>query len=348
MKIVEIISENVDESIASRLLGGAARLGAGLLRTGQKQRLIDQFARSYRPGDILDRARLARAFPDENIDDIEQAIIARSRNVHRDVEFARNIQGIQHRWEQTKTIIKGLMNVFKVAVGGYLASIMFEPFSHYYERMELAQQWLYANDPKERWTEAQFESFHRAEMVALINKLATILISYKLLNLPNRAIIGIFSRSASNAITQLSAIPRMWLATQIANDPKAAETFSISILNNVFGQNFVENTIGAIAATADEYIFDWVKKAEEAEKDQQPATKPSTTQEKPVDQKPPKAEPSTTQEKPVDQVPPKTKTQLEIEKLKPFNPKDWEFYAPNYTRHIPTGKIYRNVDLFEP
>ena len=339
MKIVEIISENVDEGI----LSGAARLAARALggtRLGRAGRIDDAARRFINRGNThTSDAQLLHDFPGENLDDIRREIERRAsgrfgrqiRRAQRNRQMNRDIEFIRNTFSGALTTIRNTINLVALGELGY---ILFTPFKEYYDRMITAEEWLNAEDPAKRWSQEQYDAFHRQELVSLVDKIARIYIANKVLRIvPN---IGrLLGQNVGNAITTLARPARYWLANEMATHPELANAFSITMINHLFptvnGEPLpvVENVIGKKLADAENTIFDAVKQAQglpgqpaTTGQGGQPATQPATTGQAPSASQPAKKKKPT------------------LDELKPIKPEDWELSGADWLKHVPSNQVF--------
>lgn len=347
MKIIDIISEDISEGWVSNLARSITGAGAKLLGTSERKALIDQFARRYNPNYTMtpaDLARIRTKFPREDPNDVAQEILKRSEKI-RDWNIIRqNTQRISQRWDSIKNIIKGLKHLWVPLIGAELTTILWEPFSHYSDRMDLAEQWLNAKEESERWSQEKYDQFHRSELMALVEKLAGLLITYKILKLPGRA-LNIFGKGFGNTFNRLTTPARLWLANEIATDKEFSSLLSIKLIEEYFGKPFITENLGSMAVQAEDYIFGKVKQAEQfgqqpsadqTEKSQPTAPKSTT---KSSDQSA-VVQPITGTKK---QEPAQAKKELSLDQLTPINPEDWEYYSQSLIRYKPTGQLFNKA-----
>ena len=352
MKIIEIVDTTINEaspwsSIAKYVTG----LGAKALNVGQRKALIDKFAGRYPPDYIMKRSdlkRIEKEFPGEDPNDVAKEILQRSSTVRNWGAVQQNVARTSARWAQIKNIIGGLKSLWTPLIGIELATILWEPFSHYSDRMDLADQWLNAKNESERWTQEQYNQFHHSELMALIEKLARLFITYKVLKLPGRA-LNIFGKNFGNAFNQLTTPARLWLADELASSKEFSEFLPILMVEEALGKQYVTNAVGKyLVGQAEGYVFDRIAQAEQGKQDKQQGA-PQQGVAKPAPTTPSSSTTTDTQQPTTTQEPVKTTQKSTLELLKPYNPEDWEYYSQQLVKHKPTGTYHSKavVDRFK-
>ena len=378
MKIIEIINEDINESIWSRLFGapvrGAARL-LGAARLPRRER-ITNYALRYRPGvnthgridGIRDRD-LLNDFPGEDLARVRREIARRSEPARAERELRQNWRGLTHRWRQIRSVARALPSTWTTVIGVELATILWGPFSHYIERMDLADQWLNAKEESERWTEDQYNKFHHAEIMNLIEKLAKLLIVNKVLKLPGHALKVLFGTRFGDAFNRLTTPVRLWIAGNLALSKEFSEFLPVLLVEQALSREYVTDAVGStLISQAEDYVFNRINTAEQdstSNATEQPTaqTTPTTgqsTTSQPTAQTTPTTGQSTTSQ-PTAQTTPTTgqsttsqptrqATQKStIELLKPYKPEDWEYVSQQSVKHIPTNTYHPKavVDRFK-
>lgn len=356
MKIIDIISEDINEGWISRLARKVTGTGASTLGVSERKALIDTFARRYPPDHTMtpaDLAAISRNFHGEDANKVAKEILKRSTSIKDWRAVHQNVRRMSQRWQTIKNVIKGLKVLWGPLITVELAAILWEPFSHYSDRMDLADQWLNANDEKERWTQEQYDQFHHSEMMSLIEKVAKLVIFNKLLKLPGHA-LRIFGKKFSDAFNSLTTPVRLWVAGELSSSEEAAWFLPILLVEEALGRQFVTDTIGEHFITqAEGYVFNRIeqakKEAEKKEKEKQQGTTQSTTTSATQSDAASSAQSATRSSNQKLQVKPSNIQQTTLNLLKPYVPSDWEYYSPTLVRHIPTQTLHPKavVDQFK-
>lgn len=367
MKIIEVVLPLNEEPLNEfkpfvRWLGKfGALVGPKTAREHNIFNLVDKYLRNKK---TLSDAEITRLFPSATT----PADIARIR---KEVETAakgdfgkiakKNIKQEQYargqvRIENLKEKGRAIKAGWGLFMSGYMLTVLYKPIEEYLTQMDYAEQWLNAADPNVRWTIEKYEAYHRSQMLHLLNRLGILLISHVITKAP-KLFIRMVSPKIAKVFDSLTAPARIYLLDKVANDETVIKALSIAALEQKFGITFFSDTIGEIATSFEDIIFGAVEQANKATQsvdktasgttptaDQpQAGTQPSTSTTPTTTQIPASTQPAD-QAKPTQQTY-KTRGQIDIEKLGPYNPNDWEFYDPYHSKHIKTGKIFSNVDL---
>lgn len=355
MKIIEIVDTTINEaspfSSAAKFITG---LGAKALGVGERSAKIDRLAAKYRPDYVMqqkDFDKIRIEFPNENADKVAKEILQRSGTIRNLSAAKKNVERMSTRWDQIKNNVKRVKYLWGPLIGVELVTILWEPFAHYIERMDLAEQWLNAKDESERWTEAQYNQFHHSELMALIEKLARLFITYKVLKLPGRA-LNIFGKNFGDAFNRLTTPVRLWVTDELSSSKEFSDKLPILALEQLLGEQYITNMVGKyLVDNANSYVFDRIKQAaEDRKKAEQDAAKTTAQPNLGVKPAAPNTQqPATSTSTGTTQEPVKKTQKTTLELLKPYNPEDWEYYSQQLVKHKPTGTFHPKavVDRFK-